>query len=65
MKVKCPSCEESFELDVNEYDEGDAVDCPECGIALAVEVSGGKLKVVTEKERLMEEIDEEEFFDLD
>lgn len=51
MKVKCPGCTEAFDLSVNEHEEGDALECPECGTELTVIVKNGKLGVMGEKEK--------------
>ncbi|MFH1696539.1 MAG: hypothetical protein ABH854_01360 [Candidatus Diapherotrites archaeon] len=61
MKVKCPDCKELFELDINEHDEGDAVECPECYIECTVVVRGGKLALRSEKEKYFD--NEDEFYD--
>jgi DNA-directed RNA polymerase subunit RPC12/RpoP len=59
MKVVCPDCKEPFDISPNEYDEGDDVECPECGMALIVEVKNGRLAVITEKAKYYdEELDE-------
>ena len=50
-KVKCPDCEERFELDIIEYDDNDAIECPECYASLLVKVHEGKVKVVPETEK--------------
>lgn len=61
MKVTCPDCKTPFDLDINAYDEGDSVECPECCTTLLVEVNKGELKVKTEKELFYEEADELDF----
>ena len=61
MKVKCPECHEEFELDNNEYDEHDRVECPECSADLLVKVKGGKFKLATDKEKYFDE-DLNQFF---
>jgi len=59
MKVKCPECEERFGLDINEFDEGDKVDCPECSAELLVFVKRGRLAVKTPKSNYYDsELDE-------
>jgi Zn finger protein HypA/HybF involved in hydrogenase expression len=60
VKVKCPECEENFDIDKNSYDEGDLVECPECKAFLNVEVRGGKLVFTSDKEKYYGE-DVEEF----
>jgi len=58
-KVKCPECNERFEADLKEYDEGDSIDCPECSAELIVKFDAkGKPKIVTPKEKFLEEDDE-------
>lgn len=64
MKVRCPDCRERFELDQHEYEEGDFLSCPECAIDLVIMVKKGKLKVVSDKEKFMEE-ESDEFVDLE
>ena len=49
MKVTCPECNEKFDLDANEYDQGDSAECPECSAELIVFVKKGKLGVKTPK----------------
>ncbi len=34
--VNCPVCDAALDLDVDELDEGDPVDCGECGAELTV-----------------------------
>jgi len=46
MKVKCPKCQNDFDLDVELYEEGDAVECPSCGIESFVTRKGKKLTIV-------------------
>lgn len=58
MKVKCPDCKQKFEIDENEYDEGDFLNCPECNLEMTVVLDkGGKIKVKTAKEK---DLDSEE-----
>ncbi|MBI4043684.1 MAG: hypothetical protein HY393_02680 [Candidatus Diapherotrites archaeon] len=59
-KVKCPECEERFDLDVIEYDDNDTVECPECYAALLVRVQEGKVRVVPETEKYEDITIEEE-----
>jgi predicted RNA-binding Zn-ribbon protein involved in translation (DUF1610 family) len=59
MKVKCPSCEEVTELDVNEFEEGDDFTCTECGATHIIEVKNGKFRLISEKEKFFEEIEDE------
>jgi len=62
MKVKCPECEQEFDLDIDEYEEGDFVECPECGASLMVKVKYGRLTLVPETEKY-EEYSLEEYYD--
>lgn len=57
MKVECPVCGEEFELDTNEFDEGDAMECPQCGAELTVMKKNAKYFV---EQADSEEYDEKE-----
>ena len=54
MKVTCPDCKERFEISVNDYDEGDAVECPNCACDYTVKVNNGRFKLITDKEKYYE-----------
>jgi len=56
MKSKCPKCEGEIELDPELHEEGDSVECEECGAELFVVMKGKKLSVA----ETFEEEDEEE-----
>ncbi len=58
MKVKCPDCKEEFDLDKNAYDEGDSVECPECGASCIIEVKRGKFVLKKESAKYFEEEDD-------
>jgi len=45
MKTKCPKCEGTVELDPELHEEGDSVECEECGTELFVVRKGKKLSV--------------------
>ncbi|MFH1588269.1 MAG: hypothetical protein ABIA76_02960 [Candidatus Diapherotrites archaeon] len=62
MKVKCPRCKEIINLDINEHEEGDEVECQECGERCIVLVNEGKFKLITERQKFLEESDD---FDTD
>ena len=63
-KIKCSECKARFEVDLKEYDDGDILDCPECGAELIVEYDTiGKARVRTPKEKFLEE--DEEFEEAD
>ncbi|MFH1752244.1 MAG: hypothetical protein ABH821_04885 [archaeon] len=65
-RVICPKCEEEFELDKNEKEEGDFVECPECFIELLVKVKRGQLSVAEsdeEKYEFFEDFDESNDYD--
>lgn len=51
MRVKCLNCEEMFDLDTNEYEEGDFVDCPECDETFIIEVKSGRFMLKLEHEK--------------
>jgi len=57
-KVRCPDCKERFEIELQDYDEGDLLNCPECNLELVVEVKEGKPKLRVSKEKALDEIDE-------
>lgn len=46
-----------MELDINEFDEGDEVDCSECGAHYILKVVKGKFKLATEKDKYFEDED--------
>lgn len=52
---------EYFELDLNEHDEGDTVECPECTVESTVIVKGGRLALASDKEKYYDRSDE--FYD--
>ena len=58
MKCNCPVCKTHIEIDFDDYDEGDSIDCPECGELLLIAVKGGEYKLVTNKEKIFEELEE-------
>ena len=62
MKVKCPDCEVKIDLNVNEHEEEDFIDCPECSAALIVKVRGGRFVLVPEREKY-DEYSLEEYYD--
>lgn len=51
MKVICPKCKEDFELDKNAHDEGDSVECPECGEFCTIVVKKGKFVLQPENSK--------------
>ena len=64
MRLNCPECDEGFEIDKNEYDEGDSADCPECSAGLVLKVQRGQFMAVTDNEKYYSsELDE--FFEED
>jgi len=61
MKKLCPDCSTRFDVNLDEYDEGDAVTCPECNLEFTVTSnSAGKLNLIESKELEMEGLDEVE-----
>jgi len=55
-RIKCPECKERFEENLKEYDDGDTIDCPECGAELLVAYDDmGKPRIKTPKEKFLEE----------
>lgn len=65
MKVKCPDCETKFEMNVNEYEEEDFLECPECSAPLIVKVRNGKFVLMPEREKYDEYSLEEYYTDED
>jgi len=64
LKARCPDCKYRFDVEENEYDEGDYLSCPECNLELTVELDAvGKIKLKTAKEKEMDEIDFDDYFD--
>jgi len=62
-KFRCPDCGERFEIGLEEYDEGDFVNCPECNLELVVEVNEGLSKLRVAKEKALDESDFDEFYE--
>ena len=62
-KVRCPDCKEKFEIELEEFDEGDLLNCPECNLELIVEVNEGLQKIRVSKEKAIEESDFDEFYE--
>ena len=59
QKQRCHECKERFEIDLKEYDDGDTIDCPDCGAEMLVECDkDGRPKLITPKEKFLEEDDE-------
>jgi alpha-aminoadipate/glutamate carrier protein LysW len=66
--VLCPECESDLDLDEDDLEEGDAVECPECGTEFEV-VSTGPLELAKtdgeDEDMEDEDYDEEEDEDED
>ena len=61
MKKLCPDCETHFDVNMDEYDEGDAITCPDCNLEFTITSnSAGKIKLVKSKTLEMESLDEAE-----
>jgi lysine biosynthesis protein LysW len=60
--VMCPDCESDLDLDEEDVEEGDVVECPECGSEFEV-VSTGPLELT--KIDADEEDEEDDDFDED
>lgn len=58
--VMCPDCESDLDLDEDDVEEGDVVECPECGSEFEV-VSTGPLELT--KIDAEEEDEEDDDFD--
>ena len=66
MKKLCPDCAVRFEVNLEEYDDGDALNCPECNLEFTiVSDKTGKMKLVESKDIEMEELDETEIEESD
>ena len=61
MKKLCPDCATRFDVNTDEYDEGDAITCPECNLEFTITSdSSGKIKIIESKAVEMEGLDEAE-----
>jgi len=61
MKKTCVECRASFEAKLDDLEEGDAINCPECNLEFTIIADKkGKLKLIESKELEMEESEEEE-----
>lgn len=66
MKKLCPDCATRFEVNLAEYDEGDAITCPDCNLEFTlITDKAGKFKLVESKTLEMEELDETEIEESD
>ena len=62
MKVKCPDCKQRFNVNMNEFDDGDLLNCPECNLEMTIILDCGKLNVLATKEKELED-DEFDYFE--
>jgi len=61
MKKTCADCKVSFEAKIDELEEGDALNCPECNLEYTIVADKkGKLKLIETKELEMESEEEED-----
>lgn len=61
LKVKCPDCKHKFEIDENDFDEGDYLNCPECNLELTVQLNvDNRIKIKIARDKELDE-DEENF----
>ncbi len=60
-KFRCPDCKQRFDLEIEEYDEGDFLNCPECNLELVIELRKGKPTLKIAKEKDIDEEDETSF----
>lgn len=59
--ANCPECEALLDLDADEVEEGDVINCPECGLELEI-VNMNPIEVeMVEEEEEEEGVKEEEF----
>ncbi len=63
VKFRCPDCKSRFELTIEDYDQGEYVNCPECNLELVVELRGGKPTLKVAKEKDIDEADAAGSFD--
>lgn len=68
MRKICIDCKARFDVPINDLEEGDPFDCPECGLEYTViSDSQNKLKLVESKKIEMDddefELDEDEDYD--
>jgi len=54
-KIKCPECEESFSIEIDEFEDGDYLNCPDCNLEFVAVSNNGRLSVKTSKEKELEE----------
>ena len=61
MKKLCPDCATRFDVNIEEYGEGDAVTCPDCNLEFTVTCDrSGKIKIIESKALEMDDLDEAE-----
>lgn len=60
--ANCPECEALLDVDEDEVEEGDVINCPECGLELEiVNMNPIEVEMVEEEEEEEEGVKEEEF----
>jgi len=61
MKKTCVDCKARFEAVLEDLDEGDSLNCPECNLEYTVVANKkGQLKIIETKQLEMEDDSEEE-----
>jgi DNA-directed RNA polymerase subunit RPC12/RpoP len=58
MKKMCKDCKSRFDVPVDDLEDGDAFDCPECGLEYTIVYEGITLTLIESKTL---EMDNEEF----
>ena len=48
--VKRPVCDEAFDVEVDMYEDGDVLTCPNCGADLEISIDGSKVHLVPTEE---------------
>ncbi len=57
--VKCPVCDESFDIEVDMYEDGDVLTCANCGADLEIAIDGNRVVLTPTEEN--EEVGSSDF----
>jgi len=66
MRKVCQDCKARFDVDLNDLDEGDYVNCPECNLEYTLvtdDVDSTKITLIESKKFEMDDVEEELFID--